>query len=257
MSSQEGAGNYYERAVAALADRRYEVAGDAYARAGWQTLAAPRPDQRPFEADEKGWVGDGLQHHVTSAICYRVAGRPDRAAHRGTEASAIASDLRTTLEHPAQRACLRELAADARLAGRLDGVADAYGDAADAYRGAAESVDDPQYWGTTPLFQAAAAPLQQVARSTANGEIAIPWDDLHGSDPAAPGRFLASRATLKRQRFPTLLESVVEDEHLAAPRGTTEYDNATYRCPACGSNDVNWVAESVLCLRCSTPVERQ
>jgi len=255
MSPQDS--EYYEGAVAALAGREYGEAGDAYARAGWQTLAEPRPGQSPFDADEKGWVGSGIQYLVTSAVCYRVAGRPDRAADRGTEAGAVAADLRTALEHPAQRACLEELVADARLVGGLDGVTEAYSDAADAYREVADSVDDPQYWGTTPLFRAAAAPLQQVARSTANGEIAVAWEDLHGSDPAAPGRFLASRADVKRQRFPAMLESVVEGGYLAAPRGTTEYNNATYRCPACGSDDVNWVAESVLCMRCSAPVERQ
>jgi hypothetical protein len=255
MSPQDS--ECYEEGVAALADREYGQAGDAYARAAWGTLAEPRPGQSPFDADEKGWVGKGLQYLVTSAVCYRVAGRPDRAADRGTDTGAVAADLRTALQHPAQRACLEELVADARLVGGLDGAADAYSDAADAYREAASSVEDPQYWGTTPLFGAAAAPLQQVARSTANGEIAIAWEDLHGSDPAAPGRFLASRADVKRRRFPGLLEAVVEDGYLAAPRGTTEYNNATYRCPACGSNDVNWIAESVLCMRCSTPVERQ
>lgn len=251
------AGDHDERAVAALADRAYERAGDAFTRAAWQTLASPRPGQSPFAADEKGWVGTGLRYYVTSALCYRVADQPDRAAHRGTEASAIARDLRTTLEHPAQRACLQEMVGDAKLAGGLDDALGAYSEAADAYRAAAESVDDPQYWGTTPLFEAAATPIQQVARSTAEGEIAVAWDDLHGSDPSTPGRFLAHRATFKRQRFPTLLESILEDGYLAAPRGTTEYNNATYRCPKCGSTDVNWVADSVLCLRCSTPVEPQ
>ncbi len=255
MSSQDE--DYYEQAVAALASRTYTTAGDQFARAAWQTLAAPRPGQNPFDADEKGWVGKGIRYLVTSAICYRVAGRPDRAAHRGTEAGAVAADLQTALEHPAQQACLQELGADAKLAGGLDGSADAYGEAAEAYRAAAEAVDNPQRWGTTPLFEAAAKPLQQVARSTANGEIAIAWEDLHGSDPAAPGRFLAHRATLKRQRFPTLLESVVEDGYLAAPRGTTEYNNATYQCSDCGSNDVNWVADSVLCMRCSALIEQQ
>lgn len=249
--------DHYEQAVAALAGRSYDTAGDGFARAAWRTLAAPRPDQGPFEADKKGWIGTGIRYLVTSALCYRVAGRQDRAVHRGTEAGAVAADLQTVLTHPAQQACLQELVADARLAGGLDGVDDAYSDAADAYRESAGSVDTPQRWGTTPLFEAAATPLQQVARSKANGEIAIAWEDLHGSDPAAPGQFLAHRATYKRQRFPALLESVVDDGYLAAPRGTTEYNNETYRCPDCGSNDVNWVADSVLCMRCSAPVEQR
>lgn len=255
MSTRDS--DYFEKAVAALGDRAYETAGDAFTRAAWQTLADPRPGQAPFDADEKGWVGDGVRHLVTSALCYRVAGRPGRASDRGRQGAAVAADLQTALGHPAQRACLREMVADARLAGGLDGIGDSYSVAAEAYRGAAGSVDSPQYWATTPLFRAAATPLQQVARSRANGEIAIAWEDLHGSDPAAPGRFLASRVGTKRQRFPALVESVVEDGYLAAPRGTTEYNSATYRCPDCGSTDVNWVAENVLCLRCSAPTERQ
>ncbi len=255
MSTRDS--DHLEEAVAALGDRAYDTAGDALARAAWQTLADPRPGQAPFDADEKGWVGEGLRHLVTSALCYRVAGRPDRASNRGTEGAVVAADLQTALDHPAQRACLQEIVADARLAGGLDGTGEAYSAAAEAYRDAAGSVDDPQYWATTPLFRAAATPLQQAARSQANGEIAIAWEDLHGSDPSAPGRFLASRARTKRQRFPSLVESVVRDGYLAAPRGTTEYNNATYRCPDCGSSDVNWVAENVLCMRCSAPTERE
>lgn len=255
MSSQEN--DYHKRAIAAIGDRSYETAGDLLARAAWQTLAQPRPNQTPFKEDEKGWVGEGIKHLVTSAVCYRVGGRPDRAANRSTEAGAVATDLKTALAHPAQQACLQELVADARLVGGSDDAADTYREAADAYREAARSVEDSHYWSTAPLFEAAATPIQQVARSTANGEIAISWEDLHGSDPAAPGPFLAHRATFKRQRFPSLLESVVADGYLAVPRGTTEYNNATYQCPSCGSSDVNWVAESIFCMRCSTPIERQ
>ncbi|MFC7072587.1 hypothetical protein ACFQJ7_17355 [Halovenus rubra] len=249
--------DHFDRGVAAIAKRRYEKAGDAFARAGWQTLATPRPDQTPFGADEKGWVGTGIRYHLTSALCYRVAEAENRAGHRAKETAAVAADLQTGLTHPAQQACLQELVADAKLAGGLNDVADSYREATDAYHEAAEAVDDPQYRSTTPLFQAATVPLQQVARSTANGEIAISWEDLHGTDPTTPGQFLAKRTAFKRQRFPSLLSSVLESGYLAAPRGTTEYNNATYQCPNCGSSDVNWVGDSTLCMRCSTPLEPQ
>jgi len=248
-------GGHRDRAVAALADRDYETAGDAYTRAAWRVLADPRPGQDPFDADEKGWVGDGLAAFVRSAVCYRVAGRPERATRRGVEGVAVARDLRSVLDRPVQRACLDESVADCKTAGGLDGGPAAHDEAAEAYRGAADGVDDPQYWGTTPLFEAAAGPLQQLARTVANGEIAVAWEDLHGSDPAHPGAFLAHRATFKRQRFGELVERVVDEGFLAAPRGTTEYDTDHHRCPACGSTDVNWVADSVLCLRCSRPTE--
>ncbi len=247
----------YEQAVAAVADREYTAAGNAYARAGWKLLAAPHHAQDPFDADEKGWVGKGMQLLLTSAICYRVAGQRERATHRSTEVGAVAADFQSILTNPVQQACCKEIRADATLVGGLGDATEAYNDTADAYREAGETIDDPQYWSTTPLFQAAATPLQQVARSTANGEIAVSWEDLHGADPTAPRRFLAHRATFKRQRFASLLDSVIEEGYLAAPRGTTAYNNATYRCPACESSDVNWVGNSILCLRCSTALKKQ
>jgi hypothetical protein len=248
------ADDHRARAVAALAEREYERAGDAFTRAAWACLAEPREGQDPFEADENGWVGNGLASFVIAAVAYRVADRPSPATHRGVEGVAVARDLDRALDHPVQRACLDELVADCRVAGGLDDAATAYDEAAEAYEAAAETVDSPQRWGTTPLFEAAAAPLQQTARSVADGEIAIAWEDLHGPDPSDSGRFLAHRARYKRQRFPELVERVVADGHLAAPRGTTEYGNATYRCPACAATDVNWIAGQTLCLRCSTPM---
>ena len=250
-------GGHRAAAVAALADREYERAGDEYTRAGRRVLADPREGQSPFNADEKGWVGHGLQYLFVGAVAYRVAGRDRRATHRAVEGVAAARDLSHALDHPVQRACLDEFVADFRVAGGLDDAAAAYEAAATSYEDAADAVDDPQYWGTTPLFQAALGTVQQVARGPANGEIAVQWEDLHGSDPDRPGPFLAHRAAVKRQRLPELVERVVADGHLAAPRGTTEYDNATHRCPNCGSADVNWITDTVLCLRCSTPSERR
>jgi hypothetical protein len=255
MSTEDG--GHRDVAVAALAERAYGDAGDAYTRAAWRVLADPRPGQSPFDADEKGWVGQGIAHLVTSAVCYRVAGRPGRATRRGVEGVAVSRDLQTALDRPVQRACLDELVADCKVAGGLDGATEVYETAAGRYRDAAGDVEDPQYWGTTPLFEAAAAPLKQVARTTADGEIAVTWADLHGSDPARTGDFLAHRASYKRRRFGELVERVVADGTLAAPRGTTEYDTDHHRCPACESTDVNWVADSTLCLRCSRPATRQ
>jgi hypothetical protein len=240
-------------AVDALAERAYERAGDEYTRAGWQTLAAPREGLSGFEPDEKGWVGRGLAALIVAAVAYRVAGRADRGTHRGVEGVAIARDLTNTLAEPVQEACLAEFVGDFRVVGGLDDAAAAYDDAAAAYAEVGDEID-PQYWGTTPLFQAAAAPIKQVARSTENGEIAVQWEDLHGSDPAQPGAFLAHRARYKKQRFPTLVDRVVDDGYLAAPRGTTAYNTEQYQCPNCGSSDVNWTADSILCLRCSTPM---
>ena len=250
-------GGHVADAVSALSTREYERAGDEYSRAAWRVLAEPRDGQTPFAADERGYVGVAVQYLLTGAICYRVAGRDSRATHRGVEGVAVARDLQNALSQPVQRACLDELIADCRVAGGLDGVAAAYEAAADAYRAAGDSVESPQAIATTPLFEAAATPIKQIARSLADGEIAIKWEDLHGADPSATGDFLAHRSTYKQQRFASLLEQAIEKKFLAAPRGTTEYATDHHRCPDCGSTDVNWVADSVLCLRCSRPTDPQ
>ncbi|CAM2893030.1 hypothetical protein [Halobacterium salinarum] len=252
-------GGFRAEAVTALAARDYHHASDAYARAGWRVLSAPRndPDVAPFDPGEKGWVGSGLAHLAASTAAARVAGTPARATDRAVHGVAAARDLRRAYAdtHPARAACFDEFIADFHALGGLDGVGDAYEDAAAAHREAAGSVASPQTLATTPLFEAAAVPVKQLARGQADGEIAVSWDDLHGGDPGDPGAFLAHRATYKRQRLPGLVEAAVDDGHLAAPRGTTEYATDHHECPACGSRHVNWIADSTLCLVCSRPTE--
>jgi len=254
-------GGHYATAVAALAERQYAAAGDAYTRAGWSVLAEPRDGRDPFAADDRGEVGDGLQHLLTAALCYRVAGSDERATRRAVAGIAVARDLAGRMATPIQAACFDEFVADFRVAAGMDGADRAYDAAGDAYRdaadGAADETTEPQAVATTPLFRAAAAPAKQLARSRANGEIGIAFEDLHGEDPAAPGAFLAHRAAYKRQRLASLVAGCVADSFLAAPRGSTEYATDHHACPDCGSADVNWVADSVLCLRCSRPTEPQ
>ena len=249
-------GGHRDAAIAAIADREYSRAGDEYTRAGWRVLADPREEETidTFDPGERGWVGVGLGHLVTATAAYRVAGADPRASRRGVAGVAVAGDL-AAQAGPVQAACFREFVADLRAVAGLDGVAEAYDTASAAYESASDAIDDPQSRGTTPLFQAAAGPLKQLARGQDNGEIAVTWSDLHGSDPDRPGAFLAHRADYKRRRMPGLVERTVADGYLAAPRGSTAYDTDAYRCPACGSSDVNWIGPDTLCLRCSRPVE--
>jgi hypothetical protein len=240
-------------AVAALATRDYDAAGEAYTRAAWRTLSAPGDGRDPFETDERGRVGRGLQYLVVAVLCYRVAGRDDRATRRGVEGVAVTRDLADAVAVGPQEGCFGEFVADCKLVGGLDGHEAAYEAAENAYRGAADGIEDPRKWATTPLFEAAKAPLQQAARSLDNGEIGVTWEDCHGDDPSSPGAFLAHRARFKRNRFPSLVDRVVANGYLATPRGTTEYSTDHHRCPECGSTDVNWVADNVVCLRCSAP----
>jgi hypothetical protein len=246
-----------DSAVEALAARNYQAAGDAYTRAGRAGLADPRSDESldPFSPDKRGWVGRGLQYLCIAAIAYRVAGRNSRATYRGVEGAAAARDLRTALTEPVQQALLTEFVGDFHIAGNLSGARDVYTDAEDRYEQAAP--EDPMTWATTPLFEAANTVIQQVARGPANGEIAVQWDDLHGPDPNDSGPYLAHRANYKARRLPSLVTKVIDENYLAAPRGTTEYNNDDYRCPECSSTDVNWTGGSIFCMRCSTPVERR
>jgi len=246
-------GSHRDAAVGALADRAYERAGDCYTRAAWADLAGGEADRDPFEPERRGTVGVGLGYLAVGTVAYRVAGRDRRAKRRAVEGVAVARDLRDAVfEAPVQRACLAEFVGDLRAAAGLD-AAEAYESAAEAYEAAAP--EDPVDWATTPLFEAANRTVQQVARGLADGEIAVPWDDLHGPDPGDGGAHLAHRARYKARRFPGLVERAVDADHLAAPRGTTEYGNERYRCPACDSRDVNWVGADTLCLRCSTRLD--
>jgi len=254
MNTQDG--GHYAAAVDAIADREYETAGNRYTRGGRRVLADPRPDLDPFEPDEKGWIGQGIQQLLAATVAYRVAGVNRRATQRAVEGIAVTRDVETVLALPGQSGCLAEFVADFRVAGGLDGANEAYEKAAERYAAAGDDIDSPQALATTPLFGAAAATIKQVARGQANGEIAIAWEDLHGSDPSQAGSFLAHRARFKQQRFSGLVEQAVADGYLAAPRGTTEYGNETNRCPNCGASDVNWAGTRVLCLRCSTPTEQ-
>jgi hypothetical protein len=252
MSTDDG--GHRDEAIEALADRDYTRAGDEYTRAGWRVLADPRAEVETFAPGEQGWVGVGLGYLVAAVASYRVAGADSRATRRGVEGVAVARDLAGQVR-PVQAACFREFVGDFRAVAGLDGAGASYETAERAYEDAATDIEDPQRWGTTPLFEAAAEPLKQLARGQANGEIAVTWSDLHGPDPEMPGRFLAHRAEFKRQRMSGLVDGAVADGYLAAPRGSTAYDTDAYRCPACGSADVNWTGPSTLCLRCSRRVE--
>ncbi|ELZ39135.1 hypothetical protein C463_17503 [Halorubrum californiense DSM 19288] len=248
-------GGHHDAAVDALAVREYERAGNRYTRGGRRVLADPRPEVDPFGPDEKGWIGQGLQQLLAATVAYRIAGADARAARRAAEGIAVTRDLESALRRPGQTACLGEFVADFRVGGGLDGAEEAYDDAATEYEAAGDEIDSPQALATTPLFEAAAATIKQVARGQDDGEIAIKWESLHGADPSRPGEFLAHRARFKKQRFRGLVDRAVDEGRLAAPRGTTEYNNDGHRCPNCGSNHVNWAGTGILCLRCSRPTE--
>jgi hypothetical protein len=247
---------YHTEAVSYLADRDYVSAGDSYTRAGWSILAEPQRGKSPFGKDEHGYVGRALQELFLSALCYRIVGHDKRAKSRSRQGAAVSEDLAESFGSPVQKACLREFVADFRtVSPDRDGYREEYKRAARSYKSAVDKNTQPQSVSTTALFRSASEGIKQIGRTLANGEIAIEWEDLHGPDPSEPGEFLAHRAKYKLQRLPSLIDGVLEEGFLAAPRGSTEYSTDHHRCPECGSEDVNWVADTVLCLRCSRHTE--
>lgn len=242
-----------DRAIRALIDREPRRAGDLYARAAHAALAGVQAEtagRDPLSADDRGWVGFGLQYLLLSGLAYRAAGADGRAGTRCREGVLLAKDLREhVLAADVQRAGLREHAADFGVVGGFAGAA-AYDGVRDAYEAAAEDLDgdDQSSWVTTPLFQAATEGPHQGAR---NGPHAFEWDDLHGSTPE---RYLVHRARFKRARMPRVVEHVAGGR-LHPPRGTTEHGSDDFRCPDCDRNEVNWIAGLEVCLDCSTPLE--
>jgi hypothetical protein len=244
--------NHRDEAVVALVDREFDRAADAYALAAYGTLAGLELETRgrdghPLAPDERGWVGHALKYLLLSGAALRAAGAERRARRRCQQGVLIAADLRDeVVEHEVQRAALGEFVADLGVVGGF-GEPSAYDGVRDRYEAA--TVDDPTAWVTTPLLEAAADGPMQAAR---NGPHAFQWDDLHGSSPEA---YLVHRARFKRSRLPRVVEHVADAGVLHPPRGTTEHNNADYVCPNCGTNEVSWVADLVVCIDCSARME--
>lgn len=246
------AANHRDEAITALVDREYDRAADAYALAGYGALAGLELETRgrgvhPLAPDDRGWVGHALRYLLLSGAALRAAGADRRARRRCQQGVLVAADLRDeVVEHEVQRAALAEFVADLGVVGGF-GEPSAYDGVRDRYAGA--DVDDPTAWVTTPLLEAATAGPMQASR---NGPHEFQWDDLHGSTPAD---YLVHRARFKRARVPRVVEHVVETGVLHPPRGTTEHNNADYVCPNCGTNEVSWVADLVVCIDCSRRME--
>jgi hypothetical protein len=251
-----------DQAIRALVDRRFDRAGDLYARAGHGTLAGLACEATGTDTlapERVGRVGHGLRYLFLSALSARAAGAVGRARTRAMTGRLTAADLRRhVLTDPAQRAGLREFEADLAAAGSretdpgsiADDAADAYDAAASAAESAATEVEDPTSWVTTHLFQAGYYGPTQAARNTA---LAFEWDDLHGSSPEG---YFERRVRFKRARVPKVVAHVGESGSLHPPRGSTEHNSDDFRCPECGGNEVNWTAGLEICLDCSVELTR-
>lgn len=245
--------NHRDEAIVALIDRDLARAAHAYTRAAHGTLAGfeCEGEGRDPLGDDARWAGFGLSYLLLAGACYRALGAPERAAARCRGGIELARDLRgAVLENPFDRACCAEFVGDLGVVGDLPEIAAAgYDRAAEGYEAAATETDgaDPLSWATEPMAEAARRGPQQLARNTPHS---FEWDALHGPDPDAPS-YLDHRARFKRSRLPAALDHAVDVGYVHPPRGTTEHNNATWRCPDCGRSEANWIAGETICLDCS------
>jgi hypothetical protein len=232
-----------EAAIRALADPDHAAAADSYALAAHGELAGHENHRREaFDTD--GWAGTGLEALALAAVCDRIAGREDRARQRALQGRAIATEQREFVLDGVDRGGASEFVGDfSVLAGEADAAEAAYDRAAELYEAA--DLDDPAGATTNPMLQAGTDLLLQLSRPDD-----VAWDDVHGTG----GEALARRVRFRRSRVPEMLDARIDAGRLHPPRGSTEY-NSSFRCDACGSTDVNYVANAVLCLRCVDVIE--
>ena len=239
-----------DRAIRALADERYDDAAAAYATAARETLAGHGPSKRTaYEARARSRAGSALAAFATAAVCRRLAGSSKHARAPAAEGIVVAGELREhVLETPVERAACHEFVGDLRaVIGDDDRASAAYDRAAEGYD--ALDLDAPASETGRPFLQAGTELLAQLSRPDD-----VSWDDVHGGGGADA---LARRIAVKRSRVPSATRRRLDAGKLHAPRGSTEYNTGRFDCPDCGSDDVNYVADTTLCLRCSTPTNRR
>jgi hypothetical protein len=240
--------DHRDEAILALAEPDHRAAGEAYTLAAYGELAGHENHHREaFDPDAQGWAASGVAALLLAGVCCRIAGDDDRARNRAEQARAVAADQRdSVLSDPLDRGACEEFVGDAHaLAGDTEAAATAYDRAAEAYETAAP--EDPAGETTRPALQAGTDLLLQLSRPDD-----VSWDEVHGTG----GDALARRVRFRRSRLPEMVDARVAAGRLHPPRGSTEY-NSDFRCGACGSTDVNYIADAVLCLHCVDVIERR
>ena len=236
--------DHTDRAIRALAERSWRTAGERYTLAAYGTLAGHEGFRREAFDPDRSSAGTGVCHLLRAGVCYRLADDADAARNRAMQGALVAVDQRRVRDGVDRAACDELLGHCRSLAGQPETATDAYDRAAEGY--ATADVDDPAGATTRPLLQAGTDLVTQLSRPDDVG-----WDDIHGTGSDA----LARRVRFVRSRVRELVEARVDDGVLYAPRGSTEYGVGRFTCPDCGSHDVNYVAEAVLCLRCNAVIE--
>ncbi|WP_245902794.1 hypothetical protein [Salinigranum rubrum] len=238
--------NHADRAIRATATENWQTAGEQYTLAAYGTLAGHEGFRREAFDGERTSAGTAVCHLVRAGLCYRLAGVEAAARNRAMQGALLAVDQKRVRDGVDAAACDELLGHCRTLASEAERATEAYDRAAAGY--AAADVDDPAGATTRPLLQAGTDLVTHLSRPDDVG-----WDDIHGTG----GDALQRRVRFVRSRVRELLAARVEARKLYAPRGSTEYGVDRFTCPDCGSHDVNYVAETVLCLRCNAVVEER
>jgi hypothetical protein len=247
MSEDESLGAT-QNAIRKLAEKDHTEAGEAYTTAAREGLAGHgSATHAAYECRDRSAVGRSLRYFATAAVCHRVAGESDRAEKLSHEGVAVAEELRDhVLTNGVERAACDEFIGDLLSVVGGEGNSEAYERAKEGY--GKTDPEDPASETGRPFLQAGTELIAHVSRPDDVG-----WDEVHGSggDDA-----LNRRVRTKSARVESFAEERVRESKLHAPRGSTEYNTGRYACPDCGSDDVNYVAGTTLCLRCSAYTER-
>ena len=237
-----------ERAVRRLAEEDYTKAGEAYSTAAREGLSGHgSATHAAYERRDRSAAGRSLTHFARAAVCHRVAGESDRAEKSSREGVAVAEELRDhVLTNGVERAACDEFVGDLLSVVGDGRNSEAYERAKDGYE-QADPEDRASETGR-PFLQAGTELIAHVSRPDDVG-----WEEVHGS---GGGDALERRVRTKSAHVESFAEERVRESKLHAPRGSTEYNTGRYACPDCGSDDVNYIAGTTLCLRCSAYTER-
>lgn len=247
MSEDEGLGAP-QKAVHGLAEEDYTEAGEAYTTAAREELAGHGSATHPaYERRARSASGRSLTCFARAAVCHRVAGESDRGTKVSREGVAVAEELRDhVLTNGVERAACDEFVGDLLSVVGDEGNSEAYTRAKEGYEQA--DPEDPTSETGRPFLQAGTELIAHLSRPDDVG-----WDEVHGS---GGDEALQRRVRTKSARMESFAEERVRESKLHAPRGSTEYNTGRYACPDCGSDDVNYIAGTTLCLRCSAYTER-
>lgn len=189
---------YQEKANKHRSCTEFVKAGDYYTLAGFEALGAGKFTIAPFERGEAN-TARGLRSLLEATVCYRTANDRTRAQSRAKQGISICREVQEyVVKYDAQQALMNEHVGDFRLAGGLEGFADAYNEAEKTYR----TVDNPIGWQADPSFELNISFFLTLCQAT-NHDIRNSQKSLITSES------LTERIGYKQKYFPNIIERVV------------------------------------------------